>query len=292
MCKIIRALFVFIALIFFTSINAQPIIAQFFGIWLNSGQSWQQKFRTDTPLTHCNRLYIAFGKIIEVNGHFSIAFDGSVDHVQQLIARIKSINPTADIFLTVGGNGSASSYGGAANDPEFADNVAQFLSEYGFNGFDVDWENNLDRQNLNQLMTHLHTTFQTYHDKLTLDVWPFPDAAYDMTVLKNNLDQINIMSYGTIISLKECVDNFVRAGFPVNQMIGGIETETNYPGGIDTLGLTGSIAEKANYALQNNMAGMMEWRLDNDYATQDNPNYPTYQGAAELWKTMTTAAVY
>src|SRR3990167_4006062 len=167
----------------YSTIYAQPIIAQYFGIWLNHGQKWSQKFRSDTPFDKLNRLYISFGKIVEIDGHFTIAFDGSADHVQALIARMKQQNPTADIFLTVGGDDGAQSYGGAANDPDFAQNVLQFLNEYGFNGFDIDWENNLNQTDLDSLVTNLYAALHASNDKLTLDVWPFPDPAYDMSVL-------------------------------------------------------------------------------------------------------------
>jgi len=287
--RVIRFVLVIVTTFFYAIAYAQPIVGQFFGIWDNHNQHWQQKFRSDTPFDKLNRLYIAFGKIVKTNGHFTIAFDGSADHVQQLIERVQTQNPTADIFLTVGGDGGAQSYGGAANDPDFAENVLSFLNEYGFNGLDIDWENSLNQANLDQLVKNVYATLHANHKKLTLDVWPFPVSAYDMPVLKNNLDQINIMSYGTGLALSDCATAFSNAGFPLNQMIGGIETELGYDqfgGTTDTLGASGTIAQKANYALQNNMAGMMSWRLDNDYATTDHPNTPTYQGALQLWNTL------
>lgn len=266
--------------------QAQPIVGQFFGIWLNPDQTWKQKFRRDTPFQKLNRLYIAFGKIVTIGDHLSIAFDGDPNHVTQLIERMRHDNSTADIFLTVGGNDDDQSYGGAANDPAFAENVLQFLDQYGFNGFDIDWENDLDHDHLSQLVKNLHHVFQTQHKKLTLDVWPYPNAAYDMTVLKNNLDQINIMSYGVDASLEYCVNQYVAQGFPVNKIIGGIETEFGYYGGTDTLGPNGTIAQKSQFALKNGLAGMMAWRLDNDYTTSKNPNYPTYRGAEQLWQSI------
>jgi len=131
-----------------TKASRTPVIGQFFGIWLNPGQTWEQKLRVDTPFASCNRLYIAFGKIIQVNGHFSIAFDGSTKHATDLIDRMRAVHPNADIFITVGGDNKLSSYGGAANDTEFAQHVLAFLLKYQLNGFDIDWENNLDKKNL------------------------------------------------------------------------------------------------------------------------------------------------
>lgn len=283
--KNLKCVFILVALFCCTPVFAIPIVAQFFGIWLNHGQTWQQKFRTDTPFNKLNRLYIAFGKIVQTtNGHFTIAFDGPVDHAQALIARMKTQNPTADIFLTVGGDDGGQSYGGAAHDPNFAPNVLQFLNEYGFNGFDIDWESNFNKNDLSLLVENLYATLHANHKKVTFDVQPIPDPAFDMSVLKNNLDQINIMSYG---QNSLYVDWYTSKGFPENKMIGGVETEVGYDGGPDTLGPSGTIAQKSHYALQNGLAGMMAWRLDNDYATTD-PNVPTYQGATQLWNSMMT----
>lgn len=287
--KNIKCIFIVVVLFCCTPVFAIPIVAQFFGIWLNYGQTWQQKFRTDTPFNKLNRLYIAFGKIVNTNGSFTIAFDGSVDYVQALIARMKQQNPTADIFLTVGGDDGGQSYGGAAHDPNFAQNVLQFLNQYGFNGFDIDWEDNLKKHDLNLLVENLYVALHANHKKLTLDVARLPIFSYDIPVLKNNLDQINIMSYGSSVSLNDCVSAYINAGFPPNKMIGGVETEVGYDeGGPDTLGPSGTIAQKASYALQNGLAGMMAWRLDNDYATTTDPNVPTYQGAIQLWNSMMT----
>ena len=269
--------------------RTQPIIAQYFGIWAEQGQTWEQKFRSDTPFDKLTRLYISFGKIIKKeDGHFSINFDGSTDHVHALIDRIRAVNPHAEIFLTVGGNGNDDSFGGAANDDLFAMNVRDFLLSYGMNGFDIDWEEGLNKQALNKLTQNLYQVLHAVGDQLTLDVWPYA-GMYDMSTLRNSVDQINVMSYGTGLSLANIVPIFIQAGFPAEKIIGGIETESGYNqfGGVtDSLGPDGTIVAKAKYVLSHGMAGMMEWRLDNDYATADNPLVPTYQGALLLWSAM------
>ena len=297
--KIIIMVFTAIACIFSITLSfskplskhmEHPIIAQYFGIFIGGNQTWEQKFRTDTPFDKLNRLYIAFGKIIKTNdGHFSIAFDGEPKYAQAIIQRMQTVNPNADVFISIGGDGSPGSFGGAANDTKFATNVLNFLRQYDCKGVDIDWETGLDRKNLNQLVTRLGTTLHKYHKKLTLAGWAGISDAYDMRVLSSNLDNINIMSYGTGQPLETSVTQYIKAGFPAEMIIGGIETETHYHdfgGATDTLGQDGTIRQKANYALTYHLAGMMEWRLDNDYALLDNLNYPTYKGALELWSAM------
>jgi len=268
-----------------------PVIAQYFGIWTETdrGQTWEQKFRDDTPFEKLNRIYIAFGKIVKTeDGHFSIEYDGEVRNAQAVIDRVKAVNPSAEIFISLGGDGRKDQFGGAANDPRFADNVRAFLEKYGLNGLDIDWEMGLNREGLNSLVTSLSSSLHTAGYKVTLAGWPNSSYAYDMAVLKDKLDQINIMSYGRGTSLEYSVNQYVKSGFPADKLIGGIEVEVPYrqSGGTDSLGADGTIAQKANYALTHGLAGMMEWRLDNDYPDESNLNFPRYKGAILLWDIM------
>lgn len=269
------------------STSVKPIIAQYYGIWTEKGQRWDQKFRADTPFEKLNRLYVSFARIVKtVDGHFTIEFDGDARNSQTIIDRMHEVNPNAELFLTLGGDGGPDQFGGAANDPQFAKNLLQFLNHYGFTGLDLDWEMGLNRADLNKLVTGLSQTLHENGMKLTLDVWPFVTSAYDMPLLNQTLDQINIMSYGENLSLSYVADEFIAAGFPAEKIIGGIETETRYNGGVDTLGPDGSIYKKVQYAKTHHLAGMMSWRLDNDYAPLEDPNMPSYKGAVELWDDM------
>lgn len=268
----------------------KPIIAQYFGIWVDEGrhQQWEQKFRSDTPFTKLNRLYISFCKIVKApDGGFTIEFDGNVDHAVALINRMREVNPQAEIFVSLGGDGGPNAFGGAAKDARFAEHVREFLQKYQLQGIDIDWEMGLQRELLSRLITQLSPVLHQAGLKLTLAVWQFVSPAYDMSVLTPQLDQMNIMSYGQIRKLDGIVKQYVDAGFPIEKLIGGIEVENPYrEGGPDTLGETGTIVQKANFARQHGMAGLMSWRLDNDYPEDDNLNYPTYRGALQLYEAM------
>lgn len=280
------------ALLATTCIHAQstpvkPIIAQYYGIWTEKGQQWEQKFRADTPFDKLNRIYVSFARIVKTsNGHFTIEFDGDARNGQAIIDRMHQVNPSAELFLTLGGDGSDNQFGGAASDPQFTQNVMQFLNHYGFTGLDLDWEMGLDKDNLNTVVTNLSQNLHANGIKLTLDVWPFVTSAYDMPLLSEKLDQINIMSYGRYLDLDRVANQYIAAGFPADKIIGGVETETHYNGNVDSLGKDGSINKKAQFAKTNHLAGMMGWRLDNDYAPEDDNNMPTYKGALELWDDM------
>ena len=214
-----QSIFLFFLILFVTcATSATPIIAAYFGIWAN--KSWPERFRTDFPVKKINRLYIAFGKIVRLpDGHFTVGIDGDVAHVGCLVGAMHYRNPTAEILLTVGGSDAQNSYGGAANDPEFSNNVLQILDHYGLNGFDIDWENNLNKDDLNRLVTQMHAVLHAHNDQLTLDVWPYPMNAYDMPTLQKNVNQINIMSYGTGLPLDRWVNAYTEAGFPATPII-------------------------------------------------------------------------
>lgn len=93
------------------------------------------------------------------------------------------------------------------------------------------------------------------------------------------------MCYGLCEPLDYCAPANINAGFPPEKLIGAIETEGAFRNGArDTLGANGTIASKVNFAKSHGLAGMMEWRLDNDYSLGNDEAYPTYRGALQLWK--------
>lgn len=285
-----------------SNLNTKPIIAQFFGIWVNEGQVWEDKFRDDTPFKKLNRIHIAFAKIIKNNqGQYTIDWDGDPKHAKAIIDRVKTDNREAEIFISLSSPGAV--FKSATNDPTFAQNVLNFLQSFGndsddkhiISGIDVDWETDPDFS-INTLVENLYKNLKPQGFKLTLDLMEKqPD--YDIAVFANCLDQINLMSYGWCrckfkdnYIMDDYVNLYIEAGFPKEKIIVGIETEIGYPecpgDGADTLGPEGSIVKKAEYCLENGLAGVMEWRLDNDYAEKDNPHHPTYQGAHTLWDAM------
>lgn len=267
------------------SVGQAPPVVQFFGIY---DPNWDERLRKDTPLTTFTRINIAFGKIIQLQDqHFSIEIDGSLDRVKELIGRVKSVNPNSEIFLSVGGDNGPTSFGGAAKDKEFSLKVLQFLSDNGFNGFDIDWEEGLQKDLLNRLTIGLRDSFRSNGYQVTLDGWSDSDPEYDLQVLQKTLNQINIMSYGCNCDLASCVNTYTSGGFPITQLNGAIESEYDYEDGVDTLGPDGSIYAKAEFAVENKM-GMINWTESNDSANKEHPNFPRYLRGTQLWENMNT----
>jgi GH18 family chitinase len=301
----------------------QKIIASYFGIWTdtNNGvqQTWQEKLNENTPLQDVNRLYIAFADPnLKSNGHYNLEWylpkNGNNSQQQQTILADKRVKQLLDamytdhftnkqkyeVFVVIGGGttGQVGSLAGAANDPQFPSAVVTFLKKYHLDGVDLDWENADDiNNNLLPMVQSLYPALHAAGYKLTLSVMPYNSGYVNgnsytySSELYQYVDQINIMSYGTEdTNMSVHVESYNNIGFDNSQMILGIDTETGYSdtsGQItDTLGNNGTIQQKASYALQNGLAGMMSWRLGNDYAPKDNLNTPTYKGAECLHQVM------
>lgn len=128
-----------------------------------------------------------------------------------------------------------------------------------------------------------HTTFAAagnsphgYPYILTHTVWPGVESPETVAGLKDSVDQVNIMSYGSgdKYDLVSYVDLYAQAGFPYEKMIGGLESEDGYTdgGGPDT---RVSVSAKCAYVKKHHLAGLFEWRMDNDMRNGDGP--PTFQ---------------
>jgi hypothetical protein len=208
--------------------------------------------------------------------------------IRNVIALCRQGNPDAEIFITSNfGEGMDDQYLQAAQDPrKFADSVVDYMKEYGLDGYDMDWESRQIDDYAPQLTTLLSTCHATFaaagnnpHGRpfgLTHTVWPGVESAQTVAGLKESVDQINIMSYGPgdTYDLASYADAYYQAGFPYGKMIGGVESESGYPesGGPDT---QASVDAKCAYVKANNLAGLFEWRMDNDMRADNGP--PTFQ---------------
>lgn len=280
-----------------------PYITQFFGMW-KGDTDWKVRLRPDTPLTKFNRLIIAFGTIeIKSNGDFTVGLTGPKKRLIELVSRVKAVNPTAQIFLSISGDGTSTSFGGACSNAAFPKNVLKYLARYGLDGVDIDWELGYTTQTLNSLMAGLadalHPPKEPYHPdvppkkyyQISMDGGSYASPLYDFNTLNQYVDWINIMSYYASQNLETCANTY--KGFPFNKLLGGIDCEFNAAGGHDTRGPKGSIQTKSNVSFVMGLAGMFEWRLDNDFDTiPKRPNYPTYKGAKQLWYSMTHQDVF
>jgi hypothetical protein len=257
------------------------VIAQYFYICDND--QWNDP---NVPFKLLNRLYIAFTWIRpNSDGNWVMVYNDPKDQekITTLIKNTRRTNPGAKIFISSGYDEDGEMYKSAAKNADaFAESVISFIRANDMDGYDMDWENGIDGQAMLTLLTAVKSKLvqagkqdnKTY--RLTLAVWPSPNGRGYGSYLPNiakAVDQINIMSYGPACDLHRCVDSYNNNGVRKNQIIGGV----------DTLGPAGTIVSKCLVAQQNGLAGMMAWRLDNDYVEEGKP---TYKGAVTMYKTM------
>ena len=250
------------------------------------------------PWKNMNRIYIGFATV-----HDGILTDlpagrstddtarreENIRRIRNVVALCRQNNPDADIFITSNFDEKEldPQYLLAAQDPQkFADSALAYLKMYDLDGYDMDWESRrIDdyAPQLTSLLSACHATFTAAGTnphgrpyKLTHTVWPGVESAETVAGLKDSVDQINIMSYGPgdTYDLASYADSYAQAGFPYDKMIGGVESESGYPenGGPD---MQASVAAKCAYVKEHNLAGLFEWRMDNDMRSGDGP--PTFQ---------------
>ena len=249
------------------------------------------------PWKKVTRVYIGFATVqdgvltdIPAGGSAEDSAQREVNEakIRNVIALCRQGNPDAEIFITSNfGEGMDDQYLQAAQDPrKFADSVVAYMKEYGLDGYDMDWESRqIDdyAPQLTSLLSTCHATFAAAGNNphgrpfgLTHTVWPGVESAQTVAGLKDSVDQINIMSYGPgdTYDLASYADAYYQAGFPYGKIIGGVESESGYPesGGPDT---QASVDAKCAYVKANDLAGLFEWRMDNDMRADNSP--PTFR---------------
>lgn len=250
------------------------------------------------PWKKINRLYIGFATVndgILTDLPTGTSADDATQRsemqrrIREIVTLCHENNPDAEIFITsnFGGSDIDDQYLAAAQDPQkFADSVLAYIKEYNLDGYDMDWESSRIDDYATQLTTLLstcHGTFATAGTNphgspylLTHTVWPGVESPQTVAGLKDSVDQLNLMTYGTgdKYDLVLYADSYAAAGFPYDKMIGGVESEAGYTdnGGPDT---QATVTAKCDYVKEHNLAGLFEWRVDNDMRPDNSP--PTYQ---------------
>ena len=286
-------------------VNPSPdkkITAAYFYLF-DDGYEAAMSVQDQIPWKKVNRIYIGFatihdGQLVDLPVGDSTIDQGKREDnarkIRNVIALCRQNNPDAEIFIVsnFGGSDMDNEYLNAARDPQrFADSVVAYLKEYGIDGYDMDWESrNIDdyASQMNTLLSTCHATFvaagNNQHGRpwlLTHTVWPGVESAQTVATIKDSVDQLNLMTYGPGdgYDLVSYANKYHDVGVPYSKMIGGVESEFGYPenGGPDT---QASANTKCTFVKTNNLAGLFEWRMDNDMRTPDGVNAggpPTFQ---------------
>jgi len=274
----------------------EPIIGAYF--YLFDGAYDQAMSVNDSiPWDRINRLYIAFatiqdGKITNID--LGNAEQDADSKIRTVVSLCREKNPDAEIFISSNyGDDETKEYLNAAKDPErFADSVAAYLQEYDLDGYDMDWETRDINDHVDEQTALLQACNNSFAAPgllsprgkqfgLTCTIWPGVHDPDTVATYEPYVDQFNLMTYGPGDGndLREYANRYAQAGVPYAKMIGGVESEYGYSenGGHDT---RESVADKADIVRSLGLAGLMNWRMDNDMLTQDGiteQGSPTFQ---------------
>ena len=277
----------------------EPVIGAYWFLYPNPDDdtySLVMQEKEKIPWTKINRLYIAFatvkgGVLADLPTGDSPEDAARREEMQRRIREIVALgrqnNPDLEIFIVSNfGDSLNDEYLAAAQDPDkFAGSVSAYLKEYDLDGYDMDWESG----NIDDYSPQLTTLLAACHERLAADgksargrpyllthtVWPGVESAATVAGLAGSVDQLNLMTYGTgdKYDLPAYAASYNASGFPYDRMIGGIESERGYSDG-EGPDTQESVAAKCAFTREHGMAGLFEWRIDNDMRPDgETPSY-------------------
>ena len=164
------------------------------------------------------------------------------------------------IIYTVGGEGTGDGFNGAAqsgNVDKFVTATVNTMKQYGYDGIDIDWEDDVNGAELVTLMSKLRTEVNKISPRplLTIDVASGLTSPADVAKLQQYVDYVNVMSYSDTNTSQ--VDEFVNAGVPYSKITFGMGFND---GGIDTS--VARVQTKVDAAKSKGMGGVMAWSIE------------------------------
>jgi Glycosyl hydrolases family 18 len=173
------------------------------------------------------------------------------------------------ILYTVGGAGTGDAFKGAVqsqNMDKFVTAIVNNMKQYGYDGIDIDWEEDVNEAQLVTLMQKLRTEVDKINPRplLTIDVDGDLTPPSMIAKLDEYADYIHVMSYWD--GSTAMVDKFANAGIPYNKMTFGMGFND---GGYDTT--AARVQTKVDYAKSKGMAGVMVWSIEGVDSTKTAP---------------------
>lgn len=161
--------------------------------------------------TLCTHLIYAF---VGINTEGAVTILDSWNEIDKGALRrfneLKKISPSTKTMVAIGGwNAGSSTFSQVVNNDglraKFVDNIVNFVKQYGFDGFDLDWEYptqrggaETDKAAFAKLLSELRPKFDANGFILSAAVSAGKatiDPAYDVPALAKYLDFINVMTY-------------------------------------------------------------------------------------------------
>ncbi|XP_052133171.1 acidic mammalian chitinase-like isoform X9 [Frankliniella occidentalis] len=194
--------------------NDGPVLVCYVGTWAYYRPGNGKFTPEDIDPTLCTHLVYAF---VGITGQGDVSVLDSwldlpppnLDGYNRFLA-LKKKNPDLKVLISVGGwNQGSYSFSTVANSDQlrktFAKNVLKFVTQYGFDGFDVDWEYpalrggaSSDKAGFVELLRELRAQLEPNGLLLTAAVSVGLDkieAGYDVEPVVQQLDLVNLMVY-------------------------------------------------------------------------------------------------
>nr|CAD7602442.1 unnamed protein product [Timema genevievae] len=190
-----------------TQINADYRVVCYFGSWAVYRPDNGKFDVEDIDPSLCTHLIYGFAGLGESNsikaldswnelpddygkGEYRVMF---LSDAFGRFVKLKAISPQTKVMLAIGGwNEGSSKYSDmastASSRQQFADSVVAFLTKYGFDGLDVDWEYPAQRGGVDA-DKGLLLSAAVGASILTVD------TSYDVPSVAKHLDMINVMTY-------------------------------------------------------------------------------------------------
>ncbi|KAB0801555.1 hypothetical protein PPYR_05909 [Photinus pyralis] len=167
---------------------------------------------------------------------------------------MKSKNPNLKTLLAVGGwNEGSENYSKMAGNPSLRTNfiisAINLMNQYGFDGFDIDWEYPAQRGGVPEDKVNFVTLIREFRQALgngrvlSIAAGATPShivSSYDVSALTHDLDFINVMTYdlhaswdgvtganaplfsSSGVSVSQCIDAWIASGAPSSKLVMGI----------------------------------------------------------------------
>lgn len=265
-------------LLFISYTQSKSVIGTYISIF-DEGYDRIMQVKDFIPWKTFDRLYIAFATLDD-NYNMTDIPDAEYK-IKNITYLYRKANPNGKIYISSDYGGDMDhKYSMAARNPEsFALSVVKYMEKYKLDGYDIDWETAAIDWYVDDLVKLLTGCKKVFGSKygLTNTVWV--GVASDQTVckVKDVLDGINIMSYGSDYnSIVSIINGYNACSFPYDKMIVGIESEV----GADTKLTT---IQKIDAMRKFDLGGIFYWRIDNDYVVN---GIPTFQMAKWINETL------
>jgi chitinase len=207
--------------------------------------------------------------------HFAlwVANDGSVSGSYLGLTTTASRALTAEAhkngrkaIICVGGYGNGPGFASAttdANRQKLINNIVNYMSTYGYDGVDLDWEDGMIASQYLALARELRAKLDTITPRplMTAAVQCWVGASAEIAIIPYT-DQANIMSYTVDANgLGSEVDCFVNGGIAKGRL--GIGIGLGDGGGVDRT--AAAVKAKCDYAKNGGYGGVMQWLIEDDY---------------------------